>query len=79
MARHAPPPVRLRELLAAELDAGEDFERAWSRSISPALRYAPGRDLEDWREAFAATRAAWRRAYTAAAPEPIEEALAACA
>lgn len=75
----AGPPALLRELLTEERDAGAPFDEAWARSLAPSMRHAPGRDLEGWREAFAATRTAWEGAYTADAPTPLEEALAACA
>lgn len=64
-APKGPSPIpcrRLRAALEAARGRDENFEAAWPRAVTLALR-GRGDGYEDWSRAFDDTRSAWQSAY----------------
>ncbi len=57
------PPVRLRDLLTVELEAGAEFKDAWERSVEPAISGTAGEEREQWRVALWLSRPFWERTF----------------
>ncbi len=57
------PPVRLRDLLAVEREAGGEFKEAWERSVELAVSGTTGEQQEQWRSALRLSRPFWERTF----------------
>lgn len=66
VVNHAPdngPAIRLRAMLEQDRKMGISFDPAWSNGVELVVGSLDGMNADQWREAFMATKTAWRSGF----------------